>query len=92
MQQQFHVFQNIWFCCLKTNRFWVVENSQKTGIGFEKTRVRNTIQHLDGRSTNISYLEIGLKPAVFSCLANAIDPLPIALKSCSNPQKIRQAI
>jgi len=34
------------------------------------------------------YLEISLKPAVFSCLTNTIVPLPIALESCSNPQKI----
>jgi len=38
---------------------------------------------------NISYLEIGLKPAVFGCLTNAIAPPPIALVSCSNPQKIQ---
>jgi len=30
-----------------------------------------------------SYLDFGLKPAVFSCLTNAIAPLPIALESCS---------
>jgi len=46
--------------------------------------------NLDGWSTNITYLEIGLKPAVFSCLTNAIAPLPIVPESCSNPQKIRQ--
>jgi len=28
------------------------------------------------------YDEIGLKPAVVSCLTNAIAPLPIALESC----------
>ena len=38
---------------------------------------------------NISYLEIGLRPAVFGCLTNAIAPPPIALESCSNPEKIR---
>jgi len=30
------------------------------------------------------------KPPVFSCLTNAIAPPPIALESCSNPQKIWQ--
>jgi len=29
------------------------------------------------------YFEIGLKPAVVSCLTNAQAPLPIALESCS---------
>jgi len=32
------------------------------------------------------YFEIGLKPAVVSCLTNAKAPLPIVLESCSNPQ------
>jgi len=36
------------------------------------------------------YLEISLKPAVFSCLTNSIAPPPIALETCSNTQKIRQ--
>jgi len=35
-------------------------------------------------------VEIVLKPAVFSCLINAIAPPPIVLESCSNPQKIQQ--
>jgi len=39
---------------------------------------------------NISYLHFSLNPAVFGCLTNGIAPLPITLKSCSNPQKIRQ--
>jgi len=43
-------------------------------------------QHFDGRSTNISYLDFSLKPAVFSCLTNALDPPPIALESCSRAQ------
>jgi len=30
-----------------------------------------------------SYFEIGLKPAVFGCLTNALAPLMIALDSCS---------
>jgi len=33
-----------------------------------------------------SYFEISLKPAVVSCLTNAIAPLPIALESCSRAQ------
>jgi len=33
---------------------------------------------------NISYLDLGLKPAVFGCLTNAVVPLPIALESCSS--------
>jgi len=36
-----------------------------------------------------SYFEIGLKPAVVSCLTNAIAPPPIALESCSNPETDR---
>jgi len=48
------------------------------------------IKHLESRSTNISYLYFGLKPAVFGCLTNPLAPPPIALESCSNPQKIRQ--
>jgi len=33
-----------------------------------------------------SYFETSPKPAVVSCITNAIAPLPIALESCSNPQ------
>jgi len=33
-----------------------------------------------------SYFDFGLKPAVVSCLTNAIAPLPIALESCSRAQ------
>jgi len=47
-------------------------------------------QHLDSQSTNISYLEIGLKPAVLGCFTNAIAPMLIVLQSCSNPQMIQQ--
>jgi len=47
-------------------------------------------QHFESRSTNIPYLDFSLKPAVFGCLINAIAPPPIALESCSNPQKIWQ--
>jgi len=36
--------------------------------------------------TNISYLDFGLKPAVASCLTNAIVSPPIALESCSRVQ------
>jgi len=36
-----------------------------------------------------SYFEIGLKPAVVSCLTNAIDPPPIVLESCSRAQTDR---
>jgi len=32
---------------------------------------------------NLSYLDFGLKPAVFGCLTNAIPPSPIVLQSCS---------
>jgi len=46
---------------------------------------------LESRSTNLSYLDFGLKPPLFGCLTNAIAPPPIALKSISNPQKIRHA-
>jgi len=35
------------------------------------------------------YFEIGLKPAVVSCLTNAIVPPPIALESCSRTQTDR---
>jgi len=54
------------------------------------TTVASAVQHLESRGTIHSYFEIGLKPAVFGCLPNAIAPPPIALDSCSNPQKIRQ--
>jgi len=30
-----------------------------------------------------SYLDFGLKPAVFGCLTNTIAPPPIVLESCS---------
>jgi len=36
-----------------------------------------------------SYFEIGLKPAVVSCLTNAIAPLPIVLEICSRAQMDR---
>jgi len=39
---------------------------------------------------SISYLEIGLKPVVASCLTNSIAPTLIVLQSCSNPQMIQQ--
>ena len=39
---------------------------------------------------NISYLDFGLKPAVFCRHTKAIAPPPFALESCSNPQKIQQ--
>jgi len=38
---------------------------------------------------NISYLDFGLKTAVFGCLTSAIDPPPIALQSCSSAQTDR---
>ena len=38
-----------------------------------------------------SYLDFGLKTAVFGCLANAIAPPPIALESCSRAQTDRQS-
>ena len=40
-------------------------------------------------STNISHLDFGLKPAVFSSLTNAIAPPPIALESYSRDQTDR---
>jgi len=36
-----------------------------------------------------SYLDFGLKPAVFGCFTNTIAPLPIALESCSRAQTHR---
>ena len=47
------------------------------------------ISHFESQSTNISYLDIGLKPAVFGCLTNAIAPVPIALESCLSIQTDR---
>jgi len=47
--------------------------------------------HFAGRSTNISYLDFSLKPAVFGCLTNAIATPSIALKSCSKAQTDRQS-
>jgi len=41
------------------------------------------------RGTIYSYFEIGLKPAVGSCLTNALAPPPIALQSCSRAQTNR---
>jgi len=38
---------------------------------------------------NVSYLDFGLKPAVFGCLTNVIAPPPIALESCSRAQMDR---
>jgi len=38
---------------------------------------------------NISYLDFGLKPAVFGCLTNALAPPPNALESCSKTQTDR---
>jgi len=43
-------------------------------------------QHFESQPTNISYLDFGLKPAVFGCLTNAIAHLPIVLESCSRAQ------
>jgi len=37
----------------------------------------------EGAMALYSYFKIGLKPAVVSCLTNAIAPPPIALESCS---------
>jgi len=48
--------------------------------------VRNTFESW---STNISFLELGLKPEVFGCLTNAIAPPPIALDSCSKAETDR---
>jgi len=35
---------------------------------------------------SISYLDFGLKPAVFGCLTNTIASPPIALETCSRAQ------
>jgi len=39
-----------------------------------------------------SYFDFGLKPAVVSCLTNALAPLPIALESCSRAQPDRPVL
>jgi len=44
----------------------------------------NSEKYCESWSTNISYLDFGLKPAVFGCFTNTIAP-PIALECCSNP-------
>ena len=44
----------------------------------------------ESRGTIHSYFEIGLKPAVVSCLTNYIAPRLIVLESSSNPSKIQQ--
>jgi len=46
-------------------------------------------QHFESRDTIYSYFEIGLKPAVVSCLTNTLAPPPIALESCSRAQTDR---
>jgi len=46
----------------------------------------NAINTLRAEGTIYSYFEIGLKPAVVTCLTNAIAPLSIALESCSRAQ------
>ena len=50
--------------------------------------------HFESRSTIYSYFEFefGLKPAVCSCLTNALAPPPIALESCSRAQTDRKKI
>jgi len=42
--------------------------------------------HFERQGTIYLYFEIGLKPAVVSCLTNAIAPPLIALDSCSRAQ------
>jgi len=54
------------------------------------TKAKRNLKHLVGRSIIYSSLDFILKPAVFGCLTNAIARLPIALESCSKPQKIWQ--
>ena len=44
------------------------------------------VKHFESQTTNISYLDFGLIPAVVSCLTNAIALPPIALESCSMAQ------
>jgi len=44
------------------------------------------LKHFESRGTIYSYLNFGLKPAVFHCFTNAIAPPPIALESCSRAQ------
>jgi len=46
-------------------------------------------EHFESRRTIYSYLDVGLKSAVFGCLTNAIAPPPIALESCSRAQTDR---
>jgi len=46
----------------------------------------NNLTLFDGRSTNISYLDFSLKPAVFSCLTNALAPPSIAIENFSRSQ------
>jgi len=46
-------------------------------------------QNRESWRTIYSNLDFGLKPAVFSCLTNAISPPPIALESCSRAQTDR---
>jgi len=47
------------------------------------------MKRFQSRGTIYSYFEIGLKPAVVSCLTNAIAPPPIALESSSRAQADR---
>jgi len=46
----------------------------------------NFFNTFESQSTNVSYLDFGLKPAVFSCLNNALAPQLIVLESCSSSQ------
>jgi len=47
---------------------------------------KQEIYHLESRGTIYSYFDFSLKPAVVSCLTNALAPPPIALESCSMAQ------
>ena len=51
--------------------------------------VARYIGHFESRGTIYSYFDFGLKPAVVSCLTNAIAPPPIARESCLRAQTDR---
>jgi len=47
--------------------------------------------HFESRGTIYLFFEIGLKPAVVSCLTNAIAPPPIALEAVQGLKRIGQS-
>jgi len=48
----------------------------------------NDHKHFESWGTMYSCFDFGLKPAVVSCLTNALAPTTIALESCSRAQRI----